>query len=269
MTSTSDAETTCDAFLGGRLRLLQPRRGYRAGIDPVLLAAAVPARPGQSVLELGCGVGTALFSLATRVPDLALTAIELQANYADLARRNATANEFSAKIHTGDLTDLPSDIRQIRFDHVMANPPYHAPDTGTDPQGDDRATAHRERIPLADWIAIGARRLQPRGTYTVIQRADRLADLLAAMREDLGTLSVAMLHPRRARPASLVIVQGTKGGRGALTVTRPIVLHRDDHHDRDGDTYTDAMRAVFRNAATAFRKPIKLRRILSISGLQT
>jgi hypothetical protein len=100
MASTSGAETTQDAFLGGRVQLLQPRKGYRAGLDPVLLAASVPAQAGDTVLELGCGVGAALFCLAARVPGLTLTGVELQADYADLARQNADLNGTGAEIVT-------------------------------------------------------------------------------------------------------------------------------------------------------------------------
>ncbi|MBJ3761342.1 methyltransferase [Maribius pontilimi] len=246
---TSDTDTTCDAFLGGRLTLRQPRRGYRAGVDPILLAASVDARPGQSVLELGCGVGAALFALATRVPSLDLTGVELQPAYADLARTNAAANKFSAKILTADLTDLPPDIRQRRFDHVIANPPYYRPQTGTSPAATDRAIAHREATPLAEWVATGARRLKPRGTLSVIQRADRLTDLLGAMDTHLGSITMTALHPRPGRAASLVIVKAIKGGRGALTLAPPLFMHRGDTHLSDGDDYTDAIRAVLRDAA--------------------
>lgn len=249
MTSISDAETTRDAFLGGRLHLLQPRRGYRAGVDPLLLAASVTARPGQSVLELGCGVGTALFALAVRVGDLSLTGLELQPAYADLARRNAVANGVAADIHTADLADLPPGIRRRRYDHVLANPPYHAAGSGTAPRLGDRAIAHRERMPLADWIAAGAKRLAPRGTMSVIQRADRLADLLAAMRVATGSLIIRPIQPRVARDASLVIVHGTKGGRAAPRLSAPLIMHQSVFHRRDGDDYTDDVRAVLREAA--------------------
>ncbi|SHI86909.1 tRNA1(Val) A37 N6-methylase TrmN6 [Palleronia salina] len=247
--STSDAETTCDAFLGGRLVLEQPRKGYRAGVDPVLLAAAVPARAGQSVLELGCGVGCALFALANRVEGLDLTGVELQDEYAALARANAARNGLTAQIHTADLADLPEPVRQRRFDHVVANPPYYAPRSGTPPRGADRATAHREDLPLARWIETGARRLAPKGLMTVIQRADRLADLLGAMAANLGSLEVRPLQPRTGRAASLVIVSGRKGGKTPLVLHPPIVMHDGASHGKDGEDYAPAIRGVLRDGA--------------------
>ena len=102
------AELTEDGFLGGRLSLLQPARGYRAGVDPVFLAAATPARPGQSVLDLGCGVGTAALCLGARVPDLSLAGLERQPDYAALARENATRNGIPLTVIEGDLPARPN-----------------------------------------------------------------------------------------------------------------------------------------------------------------
>ena len=119
----TDPDLSRDAFLCGRLHLWQPRKGYRAATDPVLLAAACPARSGQSVLDLGCGVGAAALCLATRVPGLDLHGLELQESYASLARRNAAENAIPMHIETGDLADMPAALR-LSFDHVIANPPY-------------------------------------------------------------------------------------------------------------------------------------------------
>ena len=134
--SFAPTELTCDAFLDGRLRLWQPRRGYRAATDPVLLAAFVPARPGERVLELGCGAGTAALCLAARVAGLELHGLELQPAYAELARRNAAENGLRAR----RCTRATCAARRPRcgalvFDHVLANPPFHP------------AARHRRRRP--------------------------------------------------------------------------------------------------------------------------
>ena len=118
-----NSDLTCDDFLGGKLRVYQPRKGYRAGVDPVLLAASIPAQSGQTVLELGCGVGVASLCLSTRVSGLTVTGVELQKDYADLAAQNATENGASFDVVNADLRHLPADLRQKRFDHVIMNPP--------------------------------------------------------------------------------------------------------------------------------------------------
>ena len=120
------SDTTCDAFLGGRVQILQPRHGYRAATDPVFLAAACPAAAGDRVLELGCGVGVASLCLAARVPGLRLLGVERQGAYAALARANAAAAGVDFSVVEADLTRLPPEVRQQSFDHVLANPPYFA-----------------------------------------------------------------------------------------------------------------------------------------------
>ncbi len=247
MTAFPDSELTCNDFLGGRLRLWQPRSGYRAGVDPVLLAAAVPARAGQSVMELGCGAGAAILCLAARVPGLHLTGVELQPDYADLARRNARENGIDLTVCVADLSDLPADLRQCQFDHVLANPPYYragAHSPATDP---GRRIALGERTPLETWIDTATRRLAPRGYMHIIQRADRLPDMLAACAGRLGSVEVLPLAPRTGRPAELAILRARKGGRAAFRLHPPLILHQGDRHDRDGDSYAPAVSDVLRN----------------------
>ncbi|KAF0676465.1 tRNA1(Val) (adenine(37)-N6)-methyltransferase [Profundibacterium mesophilum] len=238
-----------DAFLGGRVTIEQPLNGYRAGIDPVLLAASVPARAGQSVLELGCGAGTALLCLGRRIEGLELTGVELQPVYAELARRNAAANALAARIETADLAALPAAIRAERYDHVMFNPPYFDRGSGTRAEDPGREIALGESTPLADWVAVAARRLAPRGRLGVIHRAEQLPGLLAACHGRVGSITIRSLHPREGRPARLVLMSAIKGGRAALRIAAPLILHAGTHHGADGEDYTPAIRAVLRDAA--------------------
>ena len=154
-------ETTFDAFLGGRITLEQPTKGYRAGVDPVLLAASVPARAGQSVLELGCGTGAALLCLASRVEDLDLRGIEMQPHYADLCRANVDANRFGATIYTADLRALPADLTALSFDQILANPPYFQRNAGHSSPHEDRDIAFGGATKTQDWLDVAYRRLKP------------------------------------------------------------------------------------------------------------
>lgn len=240
---------TCDLFLGGRLRICQPESGYRAGVDPVLLAAAVPAAPGHSVLELGCGVGVASLCLGSRVANLRLTGVDLQPDYAALARRNAAANGIALDVVTADLAALPTDVTAQSFDHVIANPPYFQRTRGTAATEAGRETALGEGTPLAAWMETATRRLAPGGWLSVIQRAERLPDLLKALSDRLGSAEVLPLAPREGRAAKLVILRARKGGRAAFRLHAPLVLHEGPHHVRDGDSYTPIVSAILRQGA--------------------
>ena len=241
------SETREDDFLGGRLRIAQPLRGYRAGADAVMLAAACPARPGQAVLELGCGAGVALLCLGARVPGLRLSGLELQGDYAALATRNAAANGIAAEIHQGDLARMPAALRGQGFDQVIANPPYFlggsvAPDTG-------RAAARHEATPLPDWITAGLRRLRPGGWLTLIQRADRLAAILAALAPGAGAITILPVAARAGAPAGRVILTARKGARGPLRLLSPFVMHAKSSHSADGEDLTPLAQDVLRQGA--------------------
>ena len=244
-----EADLSRDAFLGGRLRIWQPRRGYRAGVDPVLLAASVPARAGQAVLELGCGVGVASLCLGARVPGLALTGVEIQPAYADLARRNADAVGVTLEVVTADLASLPAELRQRRFDHVIANPPYFRRDQSLPAQDAGRELALGEGTALAQWVAVAARRVADGGHVTFIQRAERLPELIALMQAHLGSVEVLPLTPRRGRPAQLVLIRGRKGGRAAFRLCDSVLMHEGAAHDGDRDSYTPLVDAVLRAGA--------------------
>ncbi|MCH2067663.1 tRNA1(Val) (adenine(37)-N6)-methyltransferase [Shimia sp.] len=231
------------------MTLWQPKDGYRAGVDPVLLAATIPAKPGQQVLELGSGAGAAFLCLAARVPDLTVHAVELQPEYAALAQRNAKDNGADATIWEADLAALPLELRQMQFDHVLANPPYFDRTASTAAQDAGRDVAMGEDTPLRVWIEVAAKRLAPKGTATFVHRAERLPDLLSGMQDVLGSLQVLPLQARAGRDANLVLVRGVKGGRAAFRLHAPVRLHEGDKHTQDGESYTAQISAVLRDGA--------------------
>lgn len=242
-------DTTKDAFLDGRLTLEQPAKGYRAGVDPVLLAASVPAREGQSVLELGCGVGAAMFCLATRVPDLSLTGIEVQADYANLCRANATANGVKATIHTADLSAPPAALRGMSFDHVIANPPYFHQARVHPSLNSGKNIAFSGATPLADWLNLAFKRLKPKGWLTLIQDISRLPEVLGALDPRFGSTAVTPLTGRQGRDADRFILQTRKGGLALFNLKAPIALHAGSDHIKDGEDYAPEIAAVLRNGA--------------------
>lgn len=228
-----DQYTTDDAFLGGRLRVLQSKSGYRAGLDAVMLAAAVPARPGERIVEAGIGAGAAALCLASRIGGLAITGIEIEAGAAALARRNAARNGFAEtiKVLEADLA-RPGDamralgLEQASFDHAMANPPFYARAAARLPADPGKARAHmRDGELLERWMRLCAGLVRARGTITMILPAALLAEAMALFAGRTGALAIFPLFPREGAAASRVIIQGVKGSRAAPRLMPGLVLH--------------------------------------------
>lgn len=241
-------ETVDNDFLGGELVIRQPVEGYRAATDPVLLAAAVPVVPGASVLDLGCGVGTAALCLGHRVPNLDLHGLELQADYADLARQNAKTNNIALTVHDGDLRDIPADLKALNFDAVMLNPPWHDPhDPGSPVAAKD--VSNRQDVALAIWIAAAMTRTRPGGWIVIIQRVEWLPDILTALGPRVGDIAVQPLTARAGRPTKRIIVKARKGANSPFRIAAPLVMHDGAEHETDGDDFSDAAQAILRHGA--------------------
>ena len=247
MDATEDL--THDDFLGGKIAIWQPRRGYRAGVDPVLLAASVPAKAGQSVLELGCGVGTASLCLAARVPDLQVTGVEMQQAYAILAKRNAQENTLPLTVVIADLCALPAPVRQERFDHVIMNPPYFDRSEGTASNDIGKDVAFAGETPLRTWLDIGARRVGPRGYLTLIQRMERLPEVLDALAGRLGAVIVRPIAGRAGRAPELFLLQARQEGKTPFRMAPTLVMHSGKTHIGDQESYTPEVTRVLRSGA--------------------
>ena len=236
-----ETSLTEDTLLGGKVRLLQPRRGYRVAVDAVLLAAAVDARAGERVLDLGAGVGAVGLCIAARVAGCTIVGIELQPALREIAERNAALNAAEDRMRTmeHDLAgDLPAGLGP--FDHVATNPPY-LPAAVADPSPDpSKALATVESSAgLARWLEVATSALKPAGTLTIIHRSDRLDEIV----DQLARLGFGDIATRLLPPAARVLVRA----RRSATLTRrdspPLVLHR------TGGGYTDEAEAILRHGA--------------------
>lgn len=239
--------TTTDHFLGGRLVLRQPRDGYRAGSDPVLLAAAVTAAAGDSVLDLGSGVGTAGLCLLSRLADIGVTGLELQADLAALARANAEANGLEGRYQVveGCLGTRPHALRGRTFHHVITNPPWYEPGTIQAPRAVGKAIGHLEgSADLNDWLRAASRYLRPKGRLWLIHRADHLGRILAGLEGlPLGEVRVAPVWPKRDRAATRVLVTARKDSKAPMELLPGLLAHADD------GSYTAEAEAILRDAA--------------------
>jgi tRNA1(Val) A37 N6-methylase TrmN6 len=213
-----------DHLLGGQVAYLQPREGFRAAIDPVLLAAAVPARAGERVLEGGTGAGAALLCLAARVPDIFGVGIDRDAGLLLLAKANAAANARPRLLFAaGDLAASPLGGE---FDHAFANPPYHDIDGTPSPSRAHEAAKRSSPGQLSVWVEALSRPLRHRGTLTMILPLRLLEPALKAMRDSKAPAECAFpIWPRQGQPARLVLVQGRKHGRSPLALASGLVLH--------------------------------------------
>jgi len=234
--------TSSGSLLGGRVRYAQPREGFRSGIEPVLLAAAVPARPGESVLEGGSGAGAALLCLAARVPGVRGLGVELDSNLTALAQANATASNVDGVSFVA--ANLLTLSRPGMFDHAMANPPYHAA-TGTASSRPARELAKRSQASLLrDWAVALVAPLRHRGTLTLVLPAASLPEALEAMHTaGCRPTAVLPLWPAAGRRAKLILLHGVKGGRAPLQLLPGLVLHAST------GGFTPETEAVLRNAA--------------------
>ncbi len=214
-------------LLGGRVRHDQPASGHRTGIEPVLLAASIPARPGERVLEGGTGSGAALLCLAARVPGLTGIGVERDAAVADVAAGNVAANGFSGL--TIVVADLADARLEGKFDHALANPPWHDP-AGTASPDPARAAARRAGPELfALWARRLAAPLRHRGTLTLIVAAAAVPACLAALAAaGCGGPAVLPLWPRAGVAAKLVLLRGVKDSRAPFRLLTGLVLHAPD-----------------------------------------
>ncbi|MEO1719564.1 MAG: methyltransferase [Pseudomonadota bacterium] len=244
-----------DAFLGGAVVLLQPKTGYRAGADAVLLAASLnplhsvrAGLPPLRVGDFGAGVGTVGLCLATRCRAIHIDLIERDPGLAQLARDNCQENTVRAQL-AGRITVVETDITGPAvyqdlpgntYDHVLANPPYYVTGTVRRPRNAQRCASNVfAEGDIAKWVSTMSRTLKPSGSATVINVASKLDELLAALSPTFGRITVVPIHARAFEPAKRVLVRAHKGARGDLTIAPPLVLH-----DRIGRAYSPGVRAV-------------------------
>jgi tRNA1(Val) A37 N6-methylase TrmN6 len=238
----AEPEITEDALYGGRIRIRQPKRGYRVNLDTLLLAAAIsPLQSGARVAELCCGVGAALLAVAaSNDADVTFTGVEREPIYAALARENVELNGQAHRARIIEADALEGEFGQ--FDHVFFNPPYDGEGEGRAP-AENRRAAHIADRPFEDWIKVWSNRMSGDATLTLIHRAHKLGEILAALGGRLGGFEIVPVRPYADANASRVIVRARKGSRAPLKLCPGLTLHP----SRDvADKYTPQTEAILR-----------------------
>jgi tRNA1(Val) A37 N6-methylase TrmN6 len=236
-------DLTDDAVLDGRVRLRQPRDGYRAGVDAALLAAACDAAPGARVIEAGCGAGGALLAAAIRRPGAWFTGVERDPVAVALARENAALNGLEDRVEMVE-ADVSGGFRALGlepFDHALCNPPFFDDPGELRAPHPAKAGAWMADAGLGAWTGFLLKAVREGGSITVIHRADRLADLLALLGEKAGSFRIRPIHPFADAPAKRVLVRAVKTGKAPLVLLPPLVLH-----DREGGKHTAQVEAILR-----------------------
>lgn len=237
---------TEDRILHGRLVLRQPRKGYRAGLDAALLAAACDAQTGQTVLETGCGPGAALLAAALRRPGVRFTGLERDPEALALALDNIAANGLGERVSAlaGDVAQRFSRLGLAPFDAAMANPPFFDDPGAIRGPAPEREGAYMADGGLEAWTRFLLKAVREGGAITLIHRADRLADILALLGQGAGSFRIRPIQPFADEPAKRVLVRAVKTGKAPLALLPPLVLH-----DRSGAKHTAQAEAILRGEA--------------------
>ncbi|MBS0295772.1 MAG: methyltransferase domain-containing protein [Proteobacteria bacterium] len=246
------ADVTEDRLLGGRVRLRQPAKGYRAGLDAALLAAAAELKPGERALEAGCGAGAVLFQAAARFPGARLTGVERDPEALALAQQNIALNDAEGRVEVraGDVGRGFAGQGFLKpgeppFDLALANPPFF------DDAGALRAPSPEKRgawiadAGLDAWTRFLLKAVREGGRVLMIHRADRLFDVIALLGATGGSFQVRPVHPHADEPAKRVLVLATKTGKAPLKLLPPLVLHVRG----SGEKHTPEAEAILRGEA--------------------
>ena len=242
---SEEIQTTEDLFLGGKLAICQLKEGYRAGNDPVLLAASLALKQYQTLLDLGCGVGTAFLCALAREKSLEVTGVELQKPLSDLAKSNCKKNRLSAEIINSDINEMWKVIGDRTFDHVIFNPPFMDSNKGTVSLNREKSLSNfSSEEELENWLKVGMKRLKPKGTISLILRAESLGIVLKTLEEKVGSINILPIASFEEEPCSRIIVSGKLGSKGNLSLLSPLVMHMKSQGEGKRFVFTKLVRGI-------------------------
>lgn len=237
-----DENTTVDDFLGGLIKLRQPKIGYRATSDAVMVAAAVPAKEGETILDVGCASGIVGLCIGARVPNLSITGVEIQPELVELACQNAALNGQNLTVVEADISKKVPELHGIQFHHVVTNPPFYTETPAR--QSQQVEMAYKQVVPLKKWIDFCLRHLRAKGTFTIIHRAESVPEILSLLNGRLGGIRLIPIWPKQGVNPKRVIIQGIMNSKKPFEIYTGFVMH---HHD---DTRTDEAERIMREGVS-------------------
>lgn len=239
----TDSEYTADDFLGGRVNLKQPRKGYRITSDTVFLASSINLNTGDRILDVGAGTGGILSCLAARIGDeiknVTMHGIEIQSELISLAREN---NQEITYFH-GDVLDDIEGCSPNSYHNVVSNPPYFEKGKISPSPFKTKAIAHGNELnDLKLWIERCMRMVRPKGYLTLVHRADRMDDILSILQDKAGSIIVFPFFPKKGENANRIIIRAQKGAKGLLILKSGMIVHKSDGN------YTETAENILRHA---------------------
>lgn len=245
----NDVDFTSDNFLGGRLVLKQPKKGYRVTSDSVYLAAAIAVNKGQTVLDVGAGTGAILSCLAARLQteadNIVMHGIEIQPELLSFAKENAENNAFNSMINyfPGDIFTDVEGCNPNSYDHVVSNPPYYEKGSVTVSPYKTKAVAHgNDMLDLKNWIKRCMRMVKPKGHLTIVHRVDHMDEIITALGNSFGSIIIFPFYSKYGKEANRVIIRAQKDGKGLLSLKSGLIVHKSDGN------YTDDAENILRHA---------------------
>lgn len=218
---------TKDKFLGGKILISQPKKGFRTSIDSIFLSAAVNLKKNNSILELGCGVGTIMCCLKERERNISVYGVELQKKYAEFAKKNLKDNNFEGKIFNSNIINLPNEILKKSFDHIIFNPPYLKKDTILESTINEKKISIKEsEVMLDDWIKIALKRCVNGGQINFVHRVERLSEILHLIGDKAGCIKILPIFSNKNKNSNRIIITAKKGSKSNLKIMPPLIVHK-------------------------------------------
>jgi tRNA1(Val) A37 N6-methylase TrmN6 len=228
-------ELTEDSIFNGRIKLFQPKIGYRAALDPIILASFISPGPHQKILDVGCGVGTISLILKMRESTAEITALDMDKRMCQICEQNAAANGFSVEVLNVRIEDRAI-LKERLFDHVVTNPPFF--EEKSSKVSESKKFANFETISLVEWIALCINKLKNNGIFSIIHRASRLEEILSALKSRAGAVKIIPIFPKSDRNANRIVVQAKKSSKSETMILPGVIVHRDD------GSYSDDLRRI-------------------------